>query len=282
MLFGLVRHSLLFVVWQLLGSSVCAISSPSPSLHPSPAPHNNIIELSAVNSSCYYERSCEDCVGTTFSPNSGCVWCGSDELCQPDSLDCLDENSKNTCSNEYFVVIFVIVMSALLFLCCISCLLRKYNVREDGTLRMPLLGNDRNFLFRNSLFDNGEVEWMCIMCGFFNRPRNKECNMCGTSQEFCDGYKQNKKKEKKEKKEKKLKYKEKEFSKDKVEILIPPSTPQRAAPAAVHLAPPPPPTALSPRHSLSSSERQQAFNYRRLNQLTLRQKSKFFCTVICC
>jgi hypothetical protein len=228
----------------------------------------NILNL---NSSCYDKTSCEDCVGTTFSPNSGCVWCGTNEACQPDSLSCSDGDDKNTCSNEYFVVIFVIVMSALLFLCCISCLLRKYNVREDGSLRVPLLGNDRNYLFRNSLFDSGEAEWMCIMCGFDNRPRNKDCSMCGTSQDFCVEYKKEKKDRKKMKK---MKYKE--FSKEKVEILIPEekqvaSTPPRvnAPPMATMQTP------MSPRTSLSSSERQQAFNYRRLNQLTLRQKSTF-------
>ena len=221
-------------------------------------------QLLAGNSSCYDKETCEECVGTTFSPKSGCSWCGSDEICIPDTEECVDDDVKNTCSNEYFVVIFVIVMSALLFLCCISCLLRKYNVREDGSLRVPLLGNDRSYLFRNSLFDSGEVEWMCIICGFDNRPRSTECGMCGTSQEFCVGYKENKKKEKKARK----KYKEKEFSKEKVENLQP-STPIRIPPVV-------PPNATSPRPSLSSSERQQAFNYRRLNQLTLRQKSQSY------
>ena len=72
--------------------------------------------------------------------------------------------------------------------------------RNDGTpdgLLAPLLPEvARNFLWRNSLVTDGELEWMCIICGFDNKPRSEYCSMCGTSHSFTLEYKSEKKEEK--------------------------------------------------------------------------------------
>jgi len=35
-------------------------------------------------------------------------------------------------------------------------------------------------VFRNSLATDGEEDWDCALCGFANRPRALNCNLCGT------------------------------------------------------------------------------------------------------
>jgi hypothetical protein len=155
------------------------------------------------------------------------------------------------------MTIFIIVIAALLFLCCASCILRKFNQRADGSLLVPMLGTeDRANIFRNSLFDSGEVEWMCVICGFDNKPRVKYCNMCGTSCEFSTNY-----------------HVQKDLSKprsslsnnkpDLKEIVIPKDQQvlEQSRHSLTHI-----------RRSLTEEERYEAFNYRRLNQLSLRQK----------
>jgi hypothetical protein len=51
------------------------------------------------------------------------------------------------------------------------------------------------------LQDQGETEWMCVICGFDNKPRSKHCIMCGTSYKFTMEYKVEKSEMKKKKQE---------------------------------------------------------------------------------
>jgi len=44
-------------------------------------------------------------------------------------------------------------------------------------------------LWRNSLFEYGEKYWMCVICGFDNKPRIRHCVLCGTEAEFSATYK---------------------------------------------------------------------------------------------
>eukprot|EP00614_Pseudopedinella_elastica_P008076 CAMPEP_0172607774 /NCGR_PEP_ID=MMETSP1068-20121228/27917_1 /TAXON_ID=35684 /ORGANISM="Pseudopedinella elastica, Strain CCMP716" /LENGTH=250 /DNA_ID=CAMNT_0013410863 /DNA_START=176 /DNA_END=925 /DNA_ORIENTATION=+ len=37
----------------------------------------------------------------------------------------------------------------------------------------------RSDVFRNSLFESGEEDWACGLCGFGNRPRVAHCSLCG-------------------------------------------------------------------------------------------------------
>ena len=71
-------------------------------------------------------------------------------------------------------------------------------------MRSPLLPQRaRQLLFRNRLFDSGEGEWMCIICGFDNKPRCAHCTMCGTSHEFSISYKGQKIEQRRERKQRK-------------------------------------------------------------------------------
>jgi hypothetical protein len=176
------------------------------------------------------------------------------------------------------MTIFIIVVAALLFLCCASCILRKFNHRPDGSLLIPILGaEDRANIFRNSLFDSGEVEWMCVICGFDNKPRVKFCNMCGTSFDFSLNYNVQKDLSKQRPSySSPMKQDKGGFRPSSSggsgggggsgalnEIIIPKD--QQVLEQSRH--------SLSHiRSSLTEEERYEALNYRRLNQLSLRQK----------
>lgn len=47
---------------------------------------------------------------------------------------------------------------------------------------------ERDSIFRNSLAEGGEEDWVCPICDFENRPRMKNCCLCGTSREFAIMY----------------------------------------------------------------------------------------------
>jgi hypothetical protein len=122
---------------------------------------------------------------------------------------------------------------------------------------MPLLGMERP--------SSQDIEWMCTICGFDNKSRSKFCHLCGTSHEFTTDYANEKQKQKVIKGKKKKK-----------EIIIPRDaqllettrfsfTSQTGAVSSSGAG-----SMKSP--GLTENERREALNYRRLNQLTLRQK----------
>lgn len=62
----------------------------------------------------------------------------------------------------------------------ITCYARRHYEGRTRSLFSPLLSeNARQFIWRNSLLEQGEHEWMCVICGFDNKPRNKLCTLCG-------------------------------------------------------------------------------------------------------
>jgi hypothetical protein len=195
-------------------------------------------------SKCEEYTNCNDCVGTLSNSND-CVWCTSSALCLDDnSPDCKSSDLKDSCESTYYITIFIVVVASIIFLCCAACLIRRLR-RDNGALYVPLMSTDNSFIFRNSLKNLGEEEWMCSICGYDNRPRIQYCDMCGTSYEFNAEYKSEKGSKKKRRKD----------------ITIPSES------------------QISPQKSglsfsgLSAEERQKALNYRRLNQLSLRQKA---------
>jgi hypothetical protein len=232
------------------------------------------------SSSCGRNTNCDDCVGT-FASNNGCVWCSNSGICISDSDEsCPNDDEKNTCSSSYYMTIFIIVVAALLFLCCASCILRRFNHRPDGSLLVPILGtDDRANIFRNSLFDSGEVEWMCVICGFDNKPRVKFCNMCGTSYDFSINYNVQKDLSKQRSSYSAPIKQDKGVSRSSLssgsgggggpgssgmkDIVIPKDQQilEQSRHSLSHI-----------RSSLTEEERYEALNYRRLNQLSLRQK----------
>lgn len=94
----------------------------------------------------------------------------------------------------------------MLCLCCATCYLRRLQRLHHEELLQAMLSpllpqRARQLLFRNSLYDDGESEWMCIICGFDNKPRNSHCTMCGTSHEFSITYKGRKIEKRRERKQ---------------------------------------------------------------------------------
>jgi hypothetical protein len=152
-----------------------------------------MMEMFGNSSSCSFYAGCKSCLA-----DSACIWCTTDNKCIPtgSSQTCSSE-LMGSCDQSYFTIIFIIVLAATLCLCCTACYVRRYRRGDNHMLQhllSPLLPNRaREYLFRNSLDDVGEDEWMCIICGFDNKPRNTSCLMCGTSHEFSSGYKDNKK-----------------------------------------------------------------------------------------
>lgn len=71
--------------------------------------------------------------------------------------------------------------------------------RDDplGGMLAPLL-TTREVLYRNSLTED---EWMCIVCGFDNKPRSACCVLCGTLHTFSSDYKDKEKARKRIKRE---------------------------------------------------------------------------------
>lgn len=143
--------------------------------------------------------------------------------------------------------------------------------------------------------DDGGKEWMCIICGFDNKPLNKFCSMCGTDHHFTLDYKEKKNYKKNLIKRKKLQRKmmlakakadnadsEDAFGDQTNSIVIDIPIAEDA-----HIRPSIGITEQLSRGSsntlsfshqqrmsaLSPQQRQAAINYRRLNQLSLRQKS---------
>jgi hypothetical protein len=172
-----------------------------------------------------------------------------------------------------YTIIFMVVVATLFLLCLIAYFIRKRRVQQDGqNASPPMFDRTRNFLFRNLLLNDGTPEWMCIICGFDNKPRNAHCIMCGTAHEFSKDYKTKKfetKRLKKELRAARTAAEARAAEPSSVDIQIPHDAQMTSVSTSLRyfLSAPETSTALSP------DKRREALNYRRLNQLTLRQKS---------
>jgi len=134
------------------------------------------------------------------------------------------------------------------------------NTEEDDRPSPFLIDRTRNFLFRNLLFSDSDIDWMCIICGFDNKPRNSYCLMCGTAHQFSTDYKH-------KKSERKRLQQESKAAKQNLDIKIPAEAQLSSVSTSLKYF------SASTDPSLTVEERRKAINYRRLNQLTLRQKS---------
>ncbi|RYG68405.1 hypothetical protein EON64_05245 [archaeon] len=154
------------------------------------------------NVTCSQFNSCSECISSDVV---SCDWCSSDSKCiNPSHSGSCPTEIVGTCSEAYYTIIFLVIMTVMLCMCCGLCYLRRTR-QDDGLLRFfsPMLSQRaRDYIFRNSLKDDGELEWMCVICGFDNKPRIKHCVMCGTSHEFSLAYKANKLEKKRRRQEK--------------------------------------------------------------------------------
>lgn len=157
---------------------------------------------SAGNVTCSQFNSCSECISSDIV---SCDWCSSDSKCiSPSHSGSCPTEIVGTCSEAYYTIIFLVIMTVMLCMCCGLCYLRRTR-QDDGFLRFfsPMLPQRaRDYIFRNSLKDEGELEWMCVICGFDNKPRIRHCIMCGTSHEFSLAYKANKLEKKRMRQEK--------------------------------------------------------------------------------
>ena len=209
--------------------------------------------VSASNSSsCSKHGDCNECVGA-FATSTSCLWCAeTDECISKSNADyyCTPSKQDDTCDTPYYTIIFILVLGILVCICLVSCFFREWNRnrRDQDGLRQPLLGRNRHEVLRSSTVDN---DWMCVICGFDNPKSNSNCTMCGTTETFSTQYVTDKIKEK----EKRRAQRRKRSIKIPDEAQIDGSV------------------SITTRSSLTNIERQAAFNYRRLNQLSIRQKS---------
>lgn len=219
-----------------------------------------------------------------------------------------------TCSEAYYTIIFLVILTAMLCICCGTCYLRRARNADDHLMGLfaPLLPHRaREYVFRNSLREDGELEWMCIVCGFDNKPRNKHCTLCGTTREFSDGYKAKKIERKRQRQEERAKTRtmlsnvvsdihpesmgsnndNEEDNFDEGRGLLNTNERARATSTQVRTISSPTKTrqislpeeaqissiSLSLRQfnaaPLTQEERMEAINFRRINMLSLRQKS---------
>lgn len=207
---------------------------------------------------CYNLTSCTDCVGTSLSPTkNNCQWCSGNGQCinEADTATVECPGASTECSESYYTIIFIVVLTALGCLCFGTCCLRKIRLTDDDgnfiTTLFPQFVATSSF-FRNSNAP-GEYEWMCIICGFDNKPRAEHCTLCGTSHQFSSDYKTEKMSKRKMRRD--------TLKKD---IKIPVEA--QISSSSVHAS-----DIIG--EGLSQHQRAEIFNYRRLNQLTLRQKS---------
>ena len=223
-----------------------------------PTTHGNDDEGCSRHSSCY------DCVGL-FAEDGDCVWCPKASECQSINDDACS-NPSDTCIDNMFTIIFLSVVGTLVLLCCSVCYCKvRSDIDGDGLLPEQI----RTLIFRNSLADQDELEWMCVICGYDNRPRTNDCPMCGTSKKFTIDYKTEKKDRYKKKLEKAAKKKDQSKQQYFLGLPLPSSgnahEDSTMDDSRVSLS-------QSKRMSMSAMERLEALNYRRLNALSLRQK----------
>lgn len=104
---------------------------------------------------CQNYTSCSTCIG-----NQNCAWCSSSclDVSEASNCDTSTIGGQNSCTDSnYVLVVFIIVISALLFLCCATCYWRTYQDHEDGLLGPLLPTNTRNMIWRNSLQETGSI-----------------------------------------------------------------------------------------------------------------------------
>ena len=160
-----------------------------------------LLSMPSVDGGCTEQSTCDTCVGT-FKSTNNCVWCTDSDTCVDtkeadgdDDMSCPGYQDHSCPAYSYYTIVFVIILILLISLCCgllLSRRLRNPRDNEFDPLDEPLLSEQAREIFeRQSLGVNGEqlAGWMCIICGYDNKPRAAHCPMCGTSHEFSDDYK---------------------------------------------------------------------------------------------
>ena len=144
-------------------------------------------------SNCSLAVLCSTCTSDT-----SCLWCDINKVCvslsQIEFCEGTGIVGAESCGASYYSVILVALSAAVLCMCCVGCWVKRNHQRRGmygSHLGEPLLDAEvgAGSLWRNSLFDYGEKYWMCVICGFDNKPRVQHCVLCGTEADFSASYK---------------------------------------------------------------------------------------------
>ncbi len=251
-----------------------------------------------TNSTCSEALTCSDC----SSAAGNCVWCNSNGICDTASAVksyCNTADQETSCDGSYYETVFVIVICALILLCCIIYLKGVHGGRNGRRRTVDMLpASAREYIYRNSLRGGKSTEWMCIICGFDNKSSQSKCTMCGTNHQFSLDYKKGKLERSIEQEREKVLSNSNgsrsvvqfDLEEEEEEEEEEGSGQRSGAPERVDLGDEEASRvsvssvvsadlvvtmeSVSPlRVSFTAKEREDAFNYRRLNQLSLRQKS---------
>lgn len=257
--------------------------------------------ISADSSACTYRTNCSSCVanesdalaafenptagyeglvelkhvGSDSSASSDCFWCSSTRSCSDSSDSCsqnCDDDEDDTVdpfASQLYSLLFII---GIIILTCISCSMCYKRRNEDPSglheLVSPLLNHKP---LHDTLLRVDESEWMCAICGFDNALASVYCVMCGTEEKVTDEYKAMKaaSKSKKRPSRKSNNRTHPPPSGTDQDILIPEDAQVSSDSISISLKY----FSADVDPSLSPARRSEAINYRRLNQLNLRQKS---------
>lgn len=117
-----------------------------------------------MNEICSQHNSCYDCVGL-FSEDEGCYWCPGTGKCEGMNQPflCNGGEHKTTCTDSLYTIVFLTIFGVMFLLCCTVCYCKVKQREREGFSLMP--EEIRAMIFRNSLADVNEQEWMCVICG---------------------------------------------------------------------------------------------------------------------
>ena len=201
--------------------------------------------LTNTNSSvvnCHQYSSCSTCIDS-----DSCEWCSSSGACfgsaQDDSQCSVDPQSSSCNEDTYALICFVI--ASLCFAFCILCYWRRIRTycsssNPVGTLTSMGGSLSRSVVWRKPRPDD---DWLCVICGADNSDDVADCLLCGTSRRFTAEYKQ--------------------ARKDRAATTAPVAV---IAELLESDGQEPPSNSAA---GLTDEQRQEAFNFRRLNQVFL-------------
>lgn len=195
--------------------------------------------------------SCSQCLASI-----DCTWCSSHSICTSNDDDtCSSESLTLTCDTNNYFLIVVVVISVLSMMSL--CFLLWY-WRCSGDTHHEHTGiNSRPTRDEVWHKDDTKPDWTCIICGGDNKPNSTSCSLCGTSRDYTLEYKQ----------QRRL-WIEELVSSTTIDPAANDEESQLRSKSKISLK-----QVADAALGITMEERLKAFNYRRINNLTLRQKS---------
>ena len=236
---------------------------------------NEIDALAVFENRTGYAGLVELLVAPSSSASSDCFWCSSTRTCSDSSDNCSqscdddEDDSVDSFASQLYSLLFII---GIIILTCISCGMCYVRRHADPSglheLVSPLLNHKPR---HDTLLRVDDSEWMCAICGFDNALASAYCVMCGTEEKVTDEYKAMKAASKSKKRPSRRSNNTTHPPPSAVDqdILIPEDAQVSSDSISMSLKY----FSADADPSLSPTKRSEAINYRRLNQLNLRQKS---------